>query len=218
MRNTETSRLRRPGAPTLVVLGIVGCLGLVLAAAISTLASQHGAVEATSRVVLTYERDAMELPQDFDPAPTMLLTKSIESYSSLVTSENFLRRVIDSHHIDMTPDQLRSGLSITSPPDTTIMDFTVRGADSRTVEAAALGIGREFTAALAELESPAPIASVVLGPGTAGRTFPNAVLRTTVLTVLAVLTTVAIALMFVRRRSETSTLPITPTAALWRTS
>lgn len=210
--------MRRPATPMLVALGVLGCLGLVVAAAVSTLTSQHGTVEATARVVLTYERDAMELPQDFDPAPTMLLTKSIESYSSLVTSENFLRRVIDSHHIGMTPAELRSGLSITSPPDTTIMDFTVRGADSQTVEAAALGIGREFTAALAELESPAPIASVVLGPGSAGRTFPNALMRTTILTVLAVLTTAVVALMFVRRRAETSTLRTPLLADLWRTS
>ncbi|MCR5977939.1 hypothetical protein GDN83_09370 [Gordonia jinghuaiqii] len=209
---------RRFGVPTpVLVFGVLGCLGLIVAVAVSTFAAQNSMVQATSRVVLTYERDALDQPGDFDPTPTMLLTKSIESYSSLVTSENFLRRVIDTHDIAMTTGELRSAVSITSPRDTTIMDFTVRGEDSRVVEAAALGIGREFTAALAELEAPSPIESLVLAPVEVDRTFPNALLRTTVLGGLAALTTVLLAVMFVRRRSHSHSPLTTHATDIWRT-
>ncbi|MFT4394662.1 hypothetical protein ACLTEW_06970 [Gordonia lacunae] len=198
-------------------LGVTACLGLIVGMAVTTFSTQHAMVQATSRVVLTYERDAMQLPQDFDPAPTMLLTRSIESYSSLVTSENFLRRVIDTHQIAMSPAELRRAVSITAPPETTIMDFTVRGDDARTVEAAAMGVGREFTAALAELESPAPIESVVLGPLGADRTFPDALVRTALLASLTGLTALALAVMFTRRLARHPLPQPTPTADVWRT-
>lgn len=198
-------------------LGVTACLGLILAMAVTTFSTQHTTVQATSRVVLTYERDAMQLPQDFDPAPTMLLKRSIESYSSLVTSENFLRRVIDTHHIAMSPAELRRAVSITAPPETTIMDFTVQGDDARIVEAAALGVGREFTAALAELESPAPIESLVLGPVDADRTFPDAPVRTALLATLAGLTALVLAAMFARRPARQPLPQPTPTAVVWRT-
>lgn len=198
-------------------LGVIFCLVLILTMGMLTYSFQHDTVQATSRVVLTYERDALQPPEDFDPAPTMLLTRSIESYSSLVTSENFLRRVIDTHHIAMSPADLRSAVSITAPPETTIMDFTVRGDDARTVDAAAMGVGREFTAALAELESPAPIASLVLGPADAGQTFPDALLRTALLATLAGLTALALAVMFTRGRADRPLPHPTPPADVWRT-
>lgn len=198
-------------------LGVAACVGLILTMAVGTFSAQHATVQATSRVVLTYERDAMQLPQDFDPAPTMLLTRSIESYSTLVTSENFLRRVIDTHHVAMSPAELRRAVSITAPPETTIMDFTVRGDDARTVEAAAMGVGREFTTALAELESPAPIESLVLGPVDAHKTFPDALVRTALLATLAGLTTCALAVMYTRHQADTPRSRPTPTANVWRT-
>lgn len=187
---TAKSRLLR--LPLWAVVALL-CVGGIVVIAGHTYTNQRDTVEATARVVLTATRAPERPSQQFNPAPILLLTRSIESYSSLVTSENFMRRVIDTHNLDTTPAQLRQALSVTSPPDTTVMNFTVRGDSSQETMAAAEAIGIEFTRALADLESPTPIGSVVLGPVQAVHTFPNTFLRTTVLATLASVTAVCVA-------------------------
>lgn len=201
--------MTRGRLPILPIWGLIAalCVGTVLAIAGNTYAQQRDTVEATSRVVLTSTRAPDRPSQQFNPAPTLLLTRSIESYSSLVASENFMRRVIDTHELDTTPAQLREAVSVTSPPDTTVMDFSVRGRDPEATMSAAAAIGQEFTRALADLESPTPIGSVVLDPVQATHTFPHSLMRTAVLTALAAIITMCVGAILGRRVITTGSRP-----------
>lgn len=186
---------------------VAASVSAVLVAAIgaSTYLEHRDVVEATSRVVLTPARAPERPSQQFNPAPTLLLTRSIESYSSLVTSENFIRRVIDVHQLDTTPTRLREAISVTSPPDTTVMEFTVRGRDSADVMATASAIGQEFTEALADLESPTPIGSIVLGPVEPESAFPRTALRTAVLATSATIISFLVAMLLLDQLNPAST-------------
>lgn len=153
-----------------------------------TFQDQRSVVQATSRVVLHPNIDEEDLEVGFSPAPIFLFSNGIESYSSLMYSENFLRRVISTHQLDWSTAELRQSMSITSPPDTTIIAITVRATDPDMAMRAAAGLAVEFSEVIGELESPTPIGGQVLGPVRAETVYPHSLLRNTVLTLIAVLT------------------------------
>ncbi|WP_149361172.1 polysaccharide biosynthesis tyrosine autokinase [Lolliginicoccus suaedae] len=78
----------------------------------------------------------------------------VSSYRQLIMGETLARRTIDELDLDVDPSYFANRVTATSAPETVLIDITVRDEDPELARDIANSLASEFTAMVAELESP----------------------------------------------------------------
>jgi succinoglycan biosynthesis transport protein ExoP len=78
----------------------------------------------------------------------------VTSYAQLLTGEQLAGQVVDELRLDLTPAELAGKVSATALPDTVILNVTVTDTSAQRAQQIADALGRQFTARVAELETP----------------------------------------------------------------
>ncbi len=97
---------------------------------------------------------------------SLLSAGRIASYSEILTSQTLASRVVDTLALPMTPAQLAKEISVTSVPDTVILDVTVKDSSPTRARDIAVALDNAFVAQVTALESaPAATAPAATTPG-----------------------------------------------------
>lgn len=191
----------RPGRRLLTGLaaGLVTALLLCGVAAL-TFARQHPVVTATARTVLTAHPLPAAPESPADGIGRVILAQQKGSYTALISSNAFLRRVVDRHRLPVSAAELAAMLTVSSPPGSTVVDLTVTTDDAALAVPAARAAAAELALAIPELTAPMPAEVLVLGPDGTHPAYPRAGLRLTVLTALAIATALWLSVTFTAAR------------------
>ncbi|WP_448221775.1 YveK family protein [Gordonia iterans] len=164
-----------------------------------TVHAQTSQYEAQARLLLQAAPAPGSPNPGYDAGAGRLAMSRIESYSVLAGSENFLWRAIEENALDLSPNELRDAMALTSPKNTTLLDVSIRLTDPREAVVTATAVAHELAQAITEIESPTTIHTLVEPPDRARPAFPGAPLRIGVLTVLAIATIGAFAVLALRQ-------------------
>jgi capsular exopolysaccharide synthesis family protein len=82
-----------------------------------------------------------------------LAVERVKSYVDLVTSSTVLQRVIDSLHLSETPAELARQITVTTQPDTVLMNITGAASSALAAQQLTAEVGTAFAQAVTQLES-----------------------------------------------------------------
>lgn len=80
----------------------------------------------------------------------------VKSYAKIANSPAVTRAVIQQLDLDQTPDTLARRISATAPPDTVLVDLTVKDTSAQRARDIANSVATQFTKVVGDLERPAP--------------------------------------------------------------
>lgn len=146
---------------TIALLFILGLLG-----AGAYTYSQTPQYQSTARVFISTNTSGTS--QDSVSAGTFALLR-VQSYANLANSREVTQRVISRLNLNLTPTQLSRKISATVTDQTVIIALTARDPSPANAQSIAKAESEEFTAYLAEIESPtstgpSPIKATIVDP------------------------------------------------------
>lgn len=130
------------------IIALVVLLAVALASISSALATRLYEARTQFFVSTTGADDSGALLQG-----STFTQQRVKSYAQLLTTPRILTPVARAARVDQT--ELAARVTATTPPDTVLIDVSVRDADPDRARVTAEAIAREFPAAVTELESPA---------------------------------------------------------------
>jgi tyrosine-protein kinase len=140
--------VRRQWTLVALVVGLVG-----LAAAAWTL-SRPPVYETSTKMfvsVRTADDDVTDLSQG-----STFTQERVKSYTSLLTSPPLLNEVIARLGLTTTADELAGRISAANPPDSVLLEVTVRDSQAQRAADIANAVAGEFPAVVEQVEAPAP--------------------------------------------------------------
>ena len=130
------------------IIALVVLVAVGLASVASALSTRMYEAKTQFFVSTTGASDSVALLQG-----STFTQQRVKSYAQLLTTPRILTPVADAAGIDQAG--LSSRVAATTPPDTVLIDVSVRDEDPDRARVTAEAIAKEFPAAVAELESPA---------------------------------------------------------------
>ncbi|WP_348535840.1 Wzz/FepE/Etk N-terminal domain-containing protein [Kocuria sp. JC486] len=99
-------------------------IGALIGGAVALMTPPRYLATATTLLTATEATEAAELPQI-----GTYMSQQIATLSTLATTETVLQPVIDDLGMDTTPQELATRVSVSTPPDTMMVEITTTGAD-----------------------------------------------------------------------------------------
>ncbi|MGB6245135.1 MULTISPECIES: YveK family protein [Gordonia] len=129
---------------------IVACvlLGLAVGAGYS-LVKPHDYAATVRLYVVSGTADLLEAYQG-----TMAAQNSVRSFATLATDPSVASRAIEAARVPITVDRLLADMSVSVPPQTVVMDITVRTASPDDSAKLALAVAQDLTGLVDKLEAP----------------------------------------------------------------
>jgi len=142
-----TRALEPPARRTVVAVGLVGVVGAALGLGASTAADRQ--VASTVTVALTPSPTYLDVGDEARAADSGTLVHppdptTVDTEAALVRSETALAQA--GRRIGMTPAVLRSGIRVSAPPLSTVLEVSVATGADRDPSAAALAVSEAYLA------------------------------------------------------------------------
>lgn len=126
-------------------------LGLGLAGLYNYLATVKYTATATSFVLVTASDPTS--PDNFQNS--QFAVQRVKSYASLVSSPDVVLPVLSDLQLDLTPRELREMISVSSPAETVLMEFSATDTDAERAALIANATATELGSLIEEIETPA---------------------------------------------------------------
>lgn len=130
---------------------VLACAALAVASAAALVAREAPAYTSTIRMFVS----TPQVQEGVAYQGGLFSQQRVISYADLVIGEQVAVAVIEDLGLDLTPRQLESQLTSRVVPETVIFELTATDASPERARQIADAVGVEFTALVAELESPA---------------------------------------------------------------